>query len=145
MWIALALLVVVVLMLRFVRPGMPSDLGIKNGRLADCPSSPNCVMSQTDSLPHKVEPLPYSGTAEQTRDRLKSVFEQEKGWTWVIEKEAYWHLEYRTRWMGYVDDVEFLFVDDEQTVHVRSASRLGYSDLGANRTRVERLRSVLTP
>ncbi|CAB1059228.1 hypothetical protein D1BOALGB6SA_3986 [Olavius sp. associated proteobacterium Delta 1] len=40
----------------------------------------------------------------------------------------------------FVDDVELLFSDEKNLIHVKSASRIGYSDLGANRKRVERIR-----
>jgi uncharacterized protein (DUF1499 family) len=45
--------------------------------------------------------------------------------------------------MRFVDDVEFLFDDTNKKIHVRSASRVGYSDMGVNRKRVEELRKLL--
>lgn len=58
----------------------------------------------------------------------------------VREKANYIHAECRTRFLRFVDDLEFLFDDNDAVIHVRSASRVGYSDLGVNRKRVEQFR-----
>jgi uncharacterized protein (DUF1499 family) len=62
--------------------------------------------------------------------------------TFVKETESYWHVEFRSRIFRFVDDVEFLFDRDSKVIHVRSASRVGYSDLGVNRARVEKIRMM---
>jgi len=61
----------------------------------------------------------------------------------VTENDTYLHVECKSAMMGFVDDVEFYF-PQEKVIHVRSASRLGYSDLGVNRKRVEQLRELFT-
>ncbi|HEY9596037.1 MAG TPA: DUF1499 domain-containing protein, partial [Cyanophyceae cyanobacterium] len=43
--------------------------------------------------------------------------------------------------MGFVDDVEFFLDDNANVIQVRSASRLGESDLGVNRKRIETIRA----
>ncbi len=58
------------------------------------------------------------------------------------EEEAYWHVEFRSRVFRFVDDVEFLFGPAGRQIHVRSASRVGYSDFGANRRRIEEIRAL---
>ena len=143
MWIPLFFILTVLAGLRFIRPGVPPGIGVQDGRLADCPTSPNCVCSLSDSPSHLIDPVKYPGGNVDVRAQLKTVFEKERGWIWVTETQDYWHLEFRTRWMAYVDDVEFLFDDQTGIIHVRSASRLGYSDMGANRARIEGLREKL--
>jgi uncharacterized protein (DUF1499 family) len=127
-------------------PSMPPDnLGVVNGRLADCPDSPNCVSSQSDDPEHRVEPLPLLGSASETLGRLKSILEAMPRTRVVDERESYVHAEATSRVFGFVDDVEFLADEEKQVIHVRSASRVGHSDLGVNRDRVERIREAFEP
>ncbi|MCK5747936.1 MAG: DUF1499 domain-containing protein [Oricola sp.] len=113
-----------------------SPPGIVGGKLAPCPSSPNCVSSEegTDDA-HRVAAL--SGIAW---DRLPDLIQAEGGRI-VERKDDYLAAEFSTKLMGFVDDVEFRKAED--TTHVRSASRVGRSDFGANRKRVEALRAAL--
>lgn len=118
----------------------PTHLGAHDGRLAPCPDSPNCVSSQSTRTESRVAPLPFSGPAESVPNRLKATLGRLPRTTLVREEPGYLHYEFRTLLCRYVDDVEFLVDGTAQVIHVRSASRLGYSDLGANRKRVETLR-----
>lgn len=115
----------------------PSNLGVKDGRLAACPGTPNCVNSQSDDAQSKIDALPGVSIAE-----IKKVVAGMEGTTIVEEKDNYLYAEFKSKLMGYVDDVEF-YLDNANTVQVRSASRLGKSDLGVNRKRVEEIRSKL--
>ena len=115
----------------------PSNLGVKEGKLAACPGTPNCVNSQSDDAQSKIEPLPAKSMAE-----IKKVLEGMERTTIVEETDNYLYAEFKSKLMGYVDDVEF-YLDDANAVQVRSASRLGKSDLGVNRKRVEEIRSKL--
>lgn len=113
-----------------------SPPGLADGRLAPCPSSPNCVSSEegTDEG-HRVAPLPLSAW-----ERLPGAIEAAGGR--VVEAGGdYIAAAFSSKLMGYVDDVEFR--KGEAEVHVRSASRVGYGDMGANRKRVEALRAAL--
>ncbi len=115
----------------------PSNLGVKDGKLAACPGTPNCVNSQSDDAQSKIDPLPGVSIAE-----IKKVVAGMEGTTIVEEKDNYLYAEFKSKLMGYVDDVEF-YLDNANAVQVRSASRLGKSDLGVNRKRVEEIRSKL--
>ena len=119
----------------------PANLGVQNSRLTDCPSKPNCVNSQTMDEDHAVAPFQYEGKRKEAYNRLKKVVESFERTTIVEESENYLRMECRSAIMGFVDDVEFYF-PEEKVIHVRSASRLGYSDLGVNRKRVEKLRKL---
>lgn len=118
----------------------PDNLGLHDGRLTPCPSSPNCVSSQA-SGEHFIEPLALKGSAERTQQLLKHVLVSEPRMTLVQEQPGYLRAEYTSRLMRFVDDLEFVIGED--AVELRSASRLGYSDLGANRKRIEHLRQQL--
>lgn len=121
----------------------PTNLGIKDGKLADCPNTPNCVNSQapdTDSA-HKIAPLRYSASASEAMARLKSVIQSMERTALITEAENYLYVEFTSGLMGYVDDVEFYLDSSTGVIQVRSASRLGKSDLGVNRKRIEAIRA----
>ncbi|MBA4368803.1 MAG: DUF1499 domain-containing protein [Desulfobacterium sp.] len=119
----------------------PVNLGVQSGRLSDCPSKPNCVNSQAMDDDHAIAPFQYKGKKKAAFNRLKKVVESFERTTIIEEKENYLSVECKSAIMGFVDDVEFYF-PEENVIHVRSASRLGYSDLGVNRKRVEQLRKL---
>ncbi|MEW4568356.1 DUF1499 domain-containing protein [Tautonia sp. JC769] len=140
----LALIVpIAVLIVYRILPSMPpGNLGVVESRLASCPDSPNCVSSQSEDAEHRVEPLPLRGSASEALGRLRSVLETMPRTRIVDEQEYYLHVVATSLVFGFVDDVEFLVGEDEQVIHVRSASRVGHSDLGVNRDRVERIREA---
>jgi uncharacterized protein (DUF1499 family) len=110
-------------------------------RLKPCPSSPNCVSSWPgEDEHHRVAPLQWAGDLAQAKSRLRQALLAAGDAIFVEESEIYWHVEFRSRFFRFVDDVEFLFDCEHKVVHVRSASRVGYSDLGTNRKRVEKIR-----
>ena len=115
----------------------PDNLGVRDGRLAPCKRSPNCVSSQADpsDLEHYIAPI--RGSIAAARDAIKSIPRT----TIVEEKGNYLYAEFRTRLLRYVDDVELYF--DGQVLQVRSCSRLGRRDFGVNRKRVEDLRALI--
>lgn len=117
----------------------PTNLGVRDGRLAPCKRSPNCVSSQADPADreHYIAPIPFTGTMAELRRAVESMERS----TVITAQGNYLYAEYRTRWIRYVDDVELYL--DEGLVHVRSASRLGRRDFGVNRRRVEELRARL--
>ena len=78
----------------------------------------------------------------QALARLKAIVTAQPGATIVSETQDYLHAEFRSKIMGFVDDVEFWLPADQPVIHVRSASRVGYSDMGVNRRRVERIRRL---
>ncbi|GJM13365.1 MAG: hypothetical protein DHS20C12_17680 [Pseudohongiella sp.] len=115
----------------------PQNIGVINGRLTACPESPNCVSSYESSEQHSIAAL--SANLSQIQDVLLAMDEAN-----IVEQSGnYLYAEFTSSLMGYVDDVEFLFDAGSNTTQVRSASRLGYSDLGANRKRIEAIRARL--
>jgi uncharacterized protein (DUF1499 family) len=116
----------------------PNNLGVKDGKLAVCPGSPNCVNSQSQDAQSQIEPLRAMAIAD-----LKKIIESMERVTIIQETDNYLYAEFKSKLMGYVDDVEFYLDPGENVIHVRSASRLGKSDLGVNRMRIEEIRAKL--
>ena len=121
----------------------PQGLGVTNGQLKAPPPSPNAVSSQATGGYHQIAPLQYRSTPEQAMKALKSIIESTPNTRIVEFKPGYLYAEYTSALLGFVDDVEFYFPAGAHIIHVRSASRLGYSDLGVNRKRIEAIRARL--
>jgi uncharacterized protein (DUF1499 family) len=119
----------------------PANLGVKDGRLAPCKRTPNCVSSQADPADreHCIAPIPFRGSMQDLRRAVESM---ERATVISVERN-YLYAEYRTRLMRYVDDVELYYDHKQSLVHVRSASRLGRRDFGVNRNRIETLRRII--
>lgn len=122
--------------------GRPANLGVRDGRLVPCPSSPNCVSSQSTDKVHAVEPLTYSSSTPEAIADLKKIILQMERTKIITETSNYLHAEFVSALWRFVDDVEFFFDDHAKLIQVRSASRLGYSDFGVNRKRVEAIRAA---
>jgi len=119
----------------------PQNLGVKEGRLAACKRSPNCVSSQADAgdREHYIAPIAFKGNVAALRSAVESMPRSS-----VIRQDGnYLYAEYRTKLLRYVDDLELWYDEGAGLVHVRSASRLGRRDFGVNRERVEALRSLI--
>lgn len=129
---------------------MPDDLGVREGRLKPPSITPNSVSSQARLHPQHpmreqamIEPLPLRGDPQAGFARLAEAVAATPGAAIVRHEPGYLQVTYTTRWLKFVDDAEFLLAPDEGVIHVRSASRLGRSDLGVNRQRIEALRQRL--
>ncbi len=127
----------------------PPHLRAPGGDLAPCPHRPNCVSSLAGDATHHVQPLQYAGTVQHAQLALIKVVESMPGGTVVQASgdrlRAYVRAEFTTARMQYVDDVEFLLPVAGGIIHLRSASRVGFSDRGVNRARVETIRNQLLP
>lgn len=121
----------------------PANLGVKDGRLASCGRRLNCVSSQAEPADAQrfVAPLPFKGSAVEAIAAARRAVESMARSRVVRAEGGYLHAEFRSRLMGYVDDVEFTFDAAAGVLHVRSASRLGRRDFNVNRERVEALRA----
>ena len=121
----------------------PGNLGITDGKLASCGRRLNCVSSQADPADAQryVAPLPFKGSAAEAIATARRAVESIPRARVVRAEGDYLHAEFRSKLMGYVDDVEFTFDAAAGLLHVRSASRLGRRDFDVNRERVEALRA----
>ena len=135
------------LMIGFLLMGCSSfqarDLSQKSLSIADCPTSPNCVSSQSKSTSHKVEPLVFKGSLQEFH-QLAEKIQADLPRTVINRIEGpYIHFVVTSQIFRFKDDVEFYFLESDSLIHVRSASRLGYSDVGANRARIEQIGKIL--
>ena len=121
----------------------PSADFIERGQLAPCPSSPNCVSSLATDDGHRVAPLAIPGDASTQMAVLLAVVRDMPRTEIQVQTDNYLWVVFASRLLRFRDDVEFLLGPGDG-VQVRSASRLGYSDLGVNRERVEMIRARLT-
>src|SRR5574337_75516 len=101
--------------------------------LAPCPSSPNCVSTTAQDQEHAIAPFRYEKSQAEAQEALKAIVLSLPRTRFVEEDESYQHYEFPSLLLRFVDDVEFLFDESSKIVHFRSASRIGYSDLGVNR------------
>jgi uncharacterized protein (DUF1499 family) len=115
-------------------------IGITQGNLSPCPDSPNCVSSQSPDPSHYVEPLSYPDSRTDAKIRLLKIIESMPRTQIISNTDQYIHAEFTSLIFRFVDDVEFLFDEEPNLIQVRSASRVGYSDLGMNRKRIEAIR-----
>lgn len=126
--------------------GTMTKLGIENGRFKECPATPNCVNSQANSEKHFIEPIRINVSTEEAKRLILRILTESNQAEVVEVGEEYVRAEYTSKFFQFVDDVEFYLPEgqtNECVIHVRSASRVGYSDLGANRRRIEQIRSKL--
>lgn len=117
--------------------------GIVDGRLAPCPESPNCVSSDATDKEHHVEPYRLKADPKEAWQGLQNVVAAQQRVTLVSADDSYLHVEFRSAVFRFVDDTEFQLRAGEGIIAVRSASRVGYGDLGVNRKRVETIRDAL--
>ena len=119
--------------------------GLTDGKLAPCKSSPNCISSQCDPLDrmHYAPAMQIPVTIANPKQRLIEVITSMPGAQIIEDTDQYIRAEYTTKLMRYVDDVEFLVDEKTRTIHFRSASRVGYSDMNLNRKRIEEIRALM--
>jgi uncharacterized protein (DUF1499 family) len=121
----------------------PTHLGVKDSRLAACPSSPNCVSSDDADAGHLVPPFQLALPAGDAWRAVRSTVAGLSRANIITQTDEYLHAECRSAVFGFVDDLELHLRPEQKLIAVRSAARLGRSDLGVNRKRVETLRSLL--
>lgn len=128
----------------------PGDLGVRDGRLKPPSMSPNSVSSQAGLYPDhpqrayaQIAPLPVRGSGPETIERLRRIVEGMEGAKVVKADSGYLYVQYTSKMMKFVDDAEFWFDPRSNVIQVRSASRLGRSDFGVNRARIDAIRARL--
>lgn len=109
--------------------------------LPPCPNKPNCVSTQATDA-HSIAPIRYRSSQQEAMQRLLAVLRAVPRTTIVQSTPDSVRVEFRTRLFRFVDDAQFLFDDQAKAIHFRSASRVGHSDLGVNRRRMEKIRGA---
>ncbi len=133
---------IVLIVMAIMSQKAPDTLGLKDGKLAPCPESPNCVCSeqvQSSDKEHFIQPIQAD---KALWAKFKAII-QEQGAEIITDDGNYVHATFSTPVFHYVDDVELRFDEAASLIHIRSASRMGRSDFGVNRARVEKLKQAL--
>lgn len=125
---------------------VPGSLGVQaaSGGLASCPASPNCVTSGAADAAHSVAGFRIAGDVADGWSKIRDAVQATTRTDVVTHSDRYLHAESTSLWMRYVDDLELLLDPATGRVDVRSASRVGYGDMGVNAARVQALRTQLT-
>lgn len=153
MWWKISALIVLVLGFFFVyrlyslgkkSQRMSPAIGFEAGKLNPCGNKPNCVSSVNDKGDsHFIDAIELKESAVETFARIKQFMENELGSNLQSNNDQYMHFTYKSALFGFVDDIEFLWSAEENRVQVRSSSRVGHSDMGKNRERLEKLKKLL--
>jgi uncharacterized protein (DUF1499 family) len=119
------------------------EIGMGSSGLRGCPKSPNCVSSEAKDEKHAIEWFRLKGDPNVSWPLIQDEIASKPRWTIVTATDTYIHVECKSRIFRFVDDLELYFNSSNGIISIRSASRIGYFDFGANRRRVELLRSEL--
>jgi uncharacterized protein (DUF1499 family) len=129
--------------------GKAPALGVRDGKLKPPSNTPNSVSSQAHLWPDApqrdaaaIAPFAVRGDAAAAMARLRAVVAAMPGARVIEARADYLYAQFTTRWLRFVDDVEFWYSPGEGVIHVRSASRVGRRDFGVNRARVEAIRAA---
>ena len=106
--------------------------------LPTCPAKPNCVSSQADDS-HRIEPFKIVEDGRIAFEKLRALLVERSDTTVISSDDTTIRVEFRTL-LGFVDDGLFVLDSASGLIHIRSAARLGYWDLGKNRSRLEAIR-----
>ena len=155
-WVAGSIVVLIIAMLLAGQTGMlsgsePAGLGVHGGRLKALSSTENCVSSQASLYPDhpqrgyaQVAPIALRGNGPTTMVKLVDMITAMPGSAIVVSETDYVRARFTTRWLKFVDDVEFWYDPGAQAIQLRSASRIGRKDFGLNRQRIEAIREALS-
>jgi uncharacterized protein (DUF1499 family) len=146
-WIIITIVVLIIGLFVYIGLAnkLPKGLGVTDGLLKACPSTPNCISTQAepDDATHYAEPIVYNKDRKDIQLLIES-YMLSKGNAHIVSSYlGYVHFEVKSDMVGYIDDVEFYLPETDSVVHFRSASRVGYSDRGVNRDRVEEIYKLL--
>ncbi|MDN5304705.1 MAG: hypothetical protein PWP46_1591 [Fusobacteriaceae bacterium] len=118
----------------------PKNIGVVDGKFYELKNSPNNVSSQTDIKEKYVEPLKFIDNKEKSYIKILEILSDYENAKIEKKDENYIHAVFKTKGLKFKDDVEFYFDENEKVVHFKSASRVGYSDMGKNRERYEEIK-----
>jgi uncharacterized protein (DUF1499 family) len=136
-WLQAILCIVLVHALVTVTVTWAENSGARKTMIDPCPKTPNCVSSLAPQSPRRMDPIPYQGSLEDARKRLMGIIGKTPRTKVVQSTPTYLKVEFRSKILSFIDDVEFEFDDGSKLIHFRSASRSGYYDFGVNRRRME--------
>ena len=121
---------------------LPPAGQLHDGKLRPCPNSPNCVSSE-ENASTSILPITFTKSPEQAWQQIHAIVVDFGGET-IISEPPYLWATFSSKFFGFVDDVELRMDQEESIIHIRSGSRVGYWDLGVNKKRVEKIRTIFS-
>jgi len=141
--ISIAVLIVIAFFILGLISKKGEALGLKNGHLQPCSSAEHCVISEAvDGNKNTIEPLAFSGDKSAFFRKAQSAVTALGGEVTAVEG-SYLSATFTSSIFGFVDDVELRATEDH-LLHFRSSSRVGRKDLGANKKRIDALKTLLS-
>ncbi len=122
--------------------GTRPELGLVEGKLLPCPPSPNCISSTAQDDVHATPAFYFAGPSTAAWQALTAIIKAMERAEIVSQTGTYLHVEFTSALFHFVDDAEFLLNHQASKIEVRSASRLGRSDFGVNRKRIEKIKKI---
>ena len=119
---------------------MNQNIFLVKGDRASCPNSPNCVNSEAAEGKAAIAPIALFEIPAQDWQKLKTIIADSGGRMETVSDD-FLHATFRSRIFRFVDDLVCRLDRENGLIHIRSASRIGYSDFGVNRKRVEMIRT----
>lgn len=110
--------------------------------LSGCDDLQNCTASTATGKRNRIDPLEYDVPASEVIEKFSALIKSQPGTNIIVQDANYLHATFKTALLGYTDDLELLLDQNTGVLNIRSASRIGKSDLGANRKRIESLRML---
>jgi len=144
--IIIVTLIVVAILVLFVLGQMPQSgeaNGLVEAKLTKCPDKPNCICTEfVADATHYVDPIGFSqSNAADILSNLKNSV-REMGGSIQAETGNYLAATFSSSIFRFVDDLEIRIDTDQDMIHMRSASRVGRSDRGVNKKRIEQLKKL---
>jgi uncharacterized protein (DUF1499 family) len=135
-----ASVIAAILLLAACSGTLPKHLSHNQFTLTNCPNTPNCVSSKAKTDGHYIQPITTNLSKKEAISLLINVIANHPNMSLVKQHEGYLYVQFTSNVLGFVDDLEFIITDE--LIHIRSASRIGYSDFGANRQHLEIIRKA---
>ena len=141
----LLLVIIIMLFIRGVNSRKGISPGLIDGKLTQCSKKPNCVCSDVKiDTQHYISPFILPNNSVREKHSLIKNIIKDMGGILILEKENYFSFNFSSALFGFVDDVEIRFDSNDGAIHFRSASRVGTSDFGVNRKRIEEIKNLLS-
>jgi uncharacterized protein (DUF1499 family) len=143
-----ALLLLAAGQLGLLKGTLPTDLGVRDGKLRPPSRTDNSVSSQAHLYEGagaqyaRIEPIRFSGDGAAALTRIGAIVLKMPGARILQSGPDYLYVQFQTRWLKFVDDAEFSVDPAASVIHVRSAARIGRKDFGVNRARIESIRAA---
>lgn len=143
--VLLVLILAYVVRLIYLVQNTPAAAGFGTGSaITACPTTkPNCVSTLNTEDGFKAYPIAFTGDAVSAMAKLKAAIKTIPKHEVVFENAQQIDVTFKTLVFGFCDDARFALNQSANRIEFSSQSRVGYSDLGVNAKRIERIRAEI--